>query len=291
MARIRSIHPGLFTDEAFAMLSSDAQVFLIGIWTEADDRGVFEWKPVTLRMRLRPSKDGDVTHLLDELTAVNSVKRFTVDGRSYGAIRNFRKWQRPEKPKIRHPLPDELLEFVGFEATSRQPVADQSPKVSAEEGGRREEEGESLSAAPPLPRDPFEDADAALRKIPGIEKHPVFADAVIAPIWQLVQQGYDLKTQIIPSIRKQTAKKKNGNLIGNWHYFVPGILQDCKAVDAVPPAVPDEKWRRLLGYGRKDKIWDVQNYGPMPGQPGCRAPPELLNPGDGDGWGEWKASA
>jgi len=114
MARIRSIHPGLFTDEAFAPLSSDAQMLLIGIWTEADDQGVFEWKPLTLRMRLRPAKDGDVNALLDEIVASNSVKRFEVEGKSYGAVRNFRKWQRPEKPKHVHTLPQDLRGYVGI---------------------------------------------------------------------------------------------------------------------------------------------------------------------------------
>ncbi len=73
MARIRSIHPGLFTDEAFVSLTADAQVFLMGIWTEADDQGAFEWKPLTLRMRLRPTKDGPVDDLLDELEAAKFI--------------------------------------------------------------------------------------------------------------------------------------------------------------------------------------------------------------------------
>ncbi len=41
MARIRSIHPGLFTDEAFMALSLLARVVLPGLWTECDDQGVF----------------------------------------------------------------------------------------------------------------------------------------------------------------------------------------------------------------------------------------------------------
>ena len=31
MARIRSIHPGLFTDEKFVVLSEPAQVFFMGL--------------------------------------------------------------------------------------------------------------------------------------------------------------------------------------------------------------------------------------------------------------------
>src|ERR1700722_3074478 len=104
MARIRSVHPGLFTDEAFMGLSSDAQVFLIGLWTEADDQGMFEWKPLTLRMRLRPTKDGDVDPILSELEAAQCIKMFEISGRKYGAIRNFRKFQKPKTPNAIHPI-------------------------------------------------------------------------------------------------------------------------------------------------------------------------------------------
>lgn len=63
MSRIRSVHPGLFTDEKFILLSERAQVFFIGLWTEADDYGAFEWKPITLKIKLRGGKDGDVEPL------------------------------------------------------------------------------------------------------------------------------------------------------------------------------------------------------------------------------------
>lgn len=122
MARIRSVHPGLFTDEAFVALSSDAQILLIGLWTESDDQGVFEWKPITLRMRLRPAKDGDITALLGELISANTVAQYEVGGRQYGAIRNFRKYQRPKTPNAVHPLPSEWRNYVGLvDAVSETP--------------------------------------------------------------------------------------------------------------------------------------------------------------------------
>ena len=121
MARIRSVHPGIFTDEAFVSLSSDAQVFLIGIWTECDDQGVFEWKPLTLRMRLRPTKDGAVDALLSEMVAANCVRRYELSGRQYGAVRNFRKYQRPKKPNAIHPITDEIRTYVALIAPSSEP--------------------------------------------------------------------------------------------------------------------------------------------------------------------------
>ena len=136
MARIRSIHPGLFTDEAFVSISADAQVFLMGLWTEADDQGLFEWKPVTLRMRLRPTKDGSVDGLLEELRAANFIQGYELGGRQYGAVRNFRKYQRPKKPNSVHPITEEIRTYVGLSNAS----SELSPQ--REDGGdKMEEEG------------------------------------------------------------------------------------------------------------------------------------------------------
>jgi hypothetical protein len=155
MARIRSVFPGLFTDEAFIMLGSDAQIFLIGLWTEADDQGVFEWKPMTLRVRLRPGRDGDVVPILEELAAGDCIKKYEVDGRHYGAIRNFRKYQKPKSPNAVHPITDEIRTYVRLPIVISEidEADDESipPKgenaVLMEEGGGRREDGEERKAA------------------------------------------------------------------------------------------------------------------------------------------------
>ena len=46
MARIRSVHPGLWTDEAFVSVSMTARLLAIGLWNQCDDQGAFEWKPI-----------------------------------------------------------------------------------------------------------------------------------------------------------------------------------------------------------------------------------------------------
>ena len=96
MARIRSVHPGLFTDEAFMTASPLARLLIIGIWCEAHDDGVFEWKPLTLKVRLMPADSVEVAPLLAELEALGFVRRFQAGGRPYGVVRNFQKYQRPK---------------------------------------------------------------------------------------------------------------------------------------------------------------------------------------------------
>lgn len=127
MARIRSIHPSLFTDEDYMSLSPFAMAAWPGIWVEADDNGVFEWKPLTLKARLLPCAAIEMGDILAEYEGRGMVRRFSANGKDYGAIRNFRKFQRPEKPKAWHPLPDNLRLFVALPPTDPQPVADQSP--------------------------------------------------------------------------------------------------------------------------------------------------------------------
>ena len=95
MSRIRSIHPGQWTDEAFVECTAFARLLALGIRNEADDNGVFEWRPTRLKMRLFPVDAIDVTELLIELEARGLVLRFDADDRQYGAIRNFRVYQNP----------------------------------------------------------------------------------------------------------------------------------------------------------------------------------------------------
>lgn len=164
MARIRSIHPGFFTDEAIVSASPLAQIFLIGLWTQCDDQGVFEWKPLTLKMRILPATNCDVAVLLAELAALDVIKQIDVGQLKYGLVRNFRKFQRPKKPNAAFPLPAEFRTYVGLGGgdtepgddnggASSPPVPHQSPTGSEispqmEEGGGNRKEGRDSSEEP-----------------------------------------------------------------------------------------------------------------------------------------------
>lgn len=49
-------------------------------------------------------------------------------------------------------------------------------------------------------------------------------------------------------------------------------------------------WRKRLETARKLNQWDSK-WGPIPGNLGCLVPDELLLPGDGNGWTEWRAAS
>lgn len=130
MSRIRSVHPGLFTDEAFVSCPPLARLLLIGIWTECDDHGVFEWKPVTFKMKLLPVDQADVPDLMNDLVAFDIIKKVAVDGKPYGLVRNFCRYQRPKWPSYRMPLPEDSYSYVGLNADGSLPNPKSAPNTT-----------------------------------------------------------------------------------------------------------------------------------------------------------------
>jgi len=169
MARIRSIHPGLFTDEAFASLPMAARVLLIGIWTEADDHGVFEWKPLTLKMKVFPADaytQDAVEEMLGYLRAAGCIKRVDMDGKGYGLVRNFCLWQRPKKPSYRYPLPGNMRSYVGLKGAIPPPVENQYP-TAPEKAPQMEEGGGRRKGEKPQTK-----TESVERESPAVEQKP-----------------------------------------------------------------------------------------------------------------------
>lgn len=125
MARIRSVHPGIWTDEAFITVSPNARLLFIGIWNECDDQGAFRWNPVTLKVRLAPMDAVHIPDLLGELVSVNLVRNYTHNSVQYGVVRNFREWQRPKKPNYIYPMTDDLRIYAGMKADGSEPDDDE----------------------------------------------------------------------------------------------------------------------------------------------------------------------
>lgn len=146
MARIRSIFPAQWTDEQFVTCSPLARLLAIAVRNECDDQGVFEWKPLTLKMRLLPADNVDVAALLEELEAAQQVLRYELDGRQYGAVRNFCRYQRPKKPNAIHPTTPEVRDWLGMKPGEFGTGGEKPPQ--REEGGGKEDSASLRSAAP-----------------------------------------------------------------------------------------------------------------------------------------------
>lgn len=151
MSRIRSIHPGLWTDEVFVSLSPFARLLFMGIWNECDDKGTFPWSPLTMKMRILPADNVDACELMAEIEAAGAVCSYEIAGKKYGAVRNFTKFQRPKKPNDIHPVTPEIRHFIGIGGEkggdevalvpNRSPTDGENPP-QMEDGGWRMEERE-----------------------------------------------------------------------------------------------------------------------------------------------------
>lgn len=286
MARIRSIHPALFTDEAFASLSMAARVLLLGLWTEADDQGVFDWKPVTLKMRIMPVDNVSVPDLLLELEGWNAVKQFSQDGREFGAIRNFCKFQRPKTPKYRNLKSAEIRNYVASaypisETTEPEPEpfpqkVETPPQM--EEGGDKGREGVKESS--PTPSAPsssdFERFKAAYPKRDGANPWQPAEKKFRA----LAKTGVDPEIMIAAASSLAREESARGN-VGTK--FIPQAItwlnqqrfQD-QAVSSFDAGEGPIDWDAICATYTKLGIWSKHAPGNDPQSSSCQCPPEIL---------------
>lgn len=233
MARIRSIHPGLFTDEAFMTASPHARLLIIGIWCEAWDDGVFEWKPLTLKARLFPVDTVSIPDLLAELVSLDFICRFDAGGKPYGAIRNFQKYQRPKKPNSSHVLPEHLREYVHQVPNQSGTDGEKSPQM--EDGGwRGEEEGNedtasAASSSASAPEIDLIEAERRCAQAAGVDRLGSFA-----PIAELLHRQADLERDVLPVIRARPAA---GGKVSSWKFYAP-IISEVLDKRGPPKAAP-----------------------------------------------------
>lgn len=277
MARIRSVHPGLFTDEDFVSLSDAAQIFFIGLWTEADDFGAFEWKPVTLKMKLRPATTTPVDPLLDELEGAGRIIRYAMNGRSFGLIRNFCKYQRPKFPKSAHTIPGELRDFVGLSPPITVIDRDDDPPIPPK------------AEKPPLMEDGEEDGGGE-EKVPAPKlREPYVFDGSIIRLSSRDFSDWSKNFHAYPDLRAELAaidaKLVESGHKGEWFAKVSGWLRSghVRLLEGRMPSRTSEDetaiWRSILRSwvkgGRKPSTWP-EGKGIPPGRPGCQAPEHLL---------------
>lgn len=235
MSRIRSVHPGLWTDERFMEVSPLARLLLIGIWTECDDKGSFEWSPIKLKARLLPVDNCDVVALLEELATAGSVMKYEMGGRKLGAVRNFMRFQRPKKPNDLYPQTDEVRNYCAGE---QQEVPNQLPTDGGNSpqmedgGGKREEEEivvvERASANDSdtvidFPTDLLAITNEACRVggIRHVDPGPVSRHVTLVKGW--IEEGFDPESDIIPAIRQAVADTTER--INSLSYFEKSIRQ------------------------------------------------------------------
>lgn len=102
MPRKRMIDPSIWTDENFGELSERGRLLFIGLFSMADDEGRGEASAKVLKGKIFPYDEGlriaDVSKTLKEIGSKMSVDFYARNGREYYALRNWKTWQKVEKP-------------------------------------------------------------------------------------------------------------------------------------------------------------------------------------------------
>ncbi len=113
MGRLRNIKPQFFQHEhlfeAEKSCGLPLRLAFIGLWTQCDKEGRFEWRPLRLKANIMPWDEVDFAAILDALADGGFIVRYAVGDKTVGAIPSWRKHQRPhpnESPSPWPPPPD-----------------------------------------------------------------------------------------------------------------------------------------------------------------------------------------
>jgi hypothetical protein len=102
MARIRTMKPSFWSDEAVADLSRDARLLLLGLISFADDDGRFVASISAVSGYVFPHDDlpqQRIRKWLDEIENTGIIRFYSVNRREYGAFYNYLKHQRINRPQ------------------------------------------------------------------------------------------------------------------------------------------------------------------------------------------------
>jgi hypothetical protein len=315
MARIRSIHPSLFTDEAWVACTPLARVLYIGLLTDADDQGLVEWKPLQIKMRLLAGDNTDVAALLGELVAVNLVAELESAGKRLGAIRKFARFQRPKKPNAVFVLPREWRTYVGLDGGSSEAGAhsqhDSSELDADHEGSSSELDPDQDHQVPPKSelrkqmedggdnKEPPKPPRGRSRSDVGRREYP--ADFEVAWAAYPHHPGRSSKPDTLAEWRRLPPEERSG-LVGAIVRFTPNVESACGGKGAPcmarwlkhgkhlnwtesvgQPATAlglevqaYDPWPSRIREFKRNAYWNRLDWGPPPGKPGCTLSPETL---------------
>ena len=126
MARKRMLDPNIWVSEDIAQLSIFARYLFIGMISNADDEGKGRANVAYLKSTIFPYDEDVSTRKVQE--ALKSIAQhctiqiYEVDGKQYYAFRNWKKWQKVEKPSPSQ-IPNPPQSFGEHSGNARRRVA------------------------------------------------------------------------------------------------------------------------------------------------------------------------
>lgn len=105
MARMRTVKPGLFSNDVLAEIEPLGRLLFIGLWTIADREGRLEDRPKRIKAEVLPYDSAEIEPLLQELHRRGFITRYQVSGSGYIQINNFTKHQSPHVKETESTIP------------------------------------------------------------------------------------------------------------------------------------------------------------------------------------------
>ncbi|NKJ03457.1 hypothetical protein [Rhizobium sp. SG741] len=297
MSRIRTIKPEFFTHEdlfeAEHQTSLPLRLAFAGLWTQCDREGRFAWRPRQLKVAVMPYDEVDFSRVLDALLTRGFVVKYTSGNRDFGFIPSWHRHQVINNRERASDLPPPPENIEQFDASiTREPRVDDA--CSGE--GKGKEGKESLSEnsdETPKSKNRFsypEEFEAFWKAYPthkGMGKKEAF-DA-----WKKLDiEERSACLNAVPGYKSLLKQKPNLEVQHACRFISKRRFESF--APAPPQAlqmVGEETWIKRLRYGRREAKWMTAQWGPAPGQPGCKVPDNLLEPQDGAGWREWEQAA
>ena len=79
MARSRNIKPAFFENELLGEWPPLDRLAFIGMWTVADFKGCFEYRPKRLKLKLLPYDDCEIEIIIDRLESKGFIKKYYIN--------------------------------------------------------------------------------------------------------------------------------------------------------------------------------------------------------------------
>jgi hypothetical protein len=114
MSRIRNIKPEFFSHEELQDMEAECpelhpMLVFSGLWTQCEWSGVFHWSIKKLKLSILPFLDFDLGRSLEYLAGHGFIKKFSRDGKDYGYVYNFTRYQafskKEKEQELRYPIP------------------------------------------------------------------------------------------------------------------------------------------------------------------------------------------
>lgn len=150
MARIRTVKPTLWHDEAIGEVSLQARLTFIGLITQADDEGRQKGDARLIRSLVFPYDDfgtPEVSGWLAELSNVGLIERYSVAGKEFIELPSWSSHQR-----ISHPTDSALPSHLEADSTVTPEDSGSLHGSSAWKGREEEGKGKDLGRDNPNPK-------------------------------------------------------------------------------------------------------------------------------------------